>query len=163
MSPAHLPATTQTLGAAFGPLLLVEDDAVLRQMLSWELADLGYEIGTAAGCAEARQLADEHAFRCALIDVRLPDGDGRDLSARLTERVPGLRVVLMSGDPRVQSAPPPTSGVLALIAKPLEIDVAHRLFSAAAGLPSARMRSAAATAPTADARHCPAPARAGGR
>lgn len=47
--PAQMPARA--------PLLLVEDNAPLRQMLSWDLADLGYDIAAAAGCTEARRLA----------------------------------------------------------------------------------------------------------
>jgi DNA-binding NtrC family response regulator len=131
MSPAHLPPTTPAPGAASGPLLLVEDDAALRQMLSWELADLGYQIGAADGCAEAHRLADQHAFRFALIDVRLPDGDGRDLAAELRARLPGLRIVLMSGDERARSGWTPTGGVLAFIAKPVDIHIPRRLFTLA--------------------------------
>lgn len=137
MSPAHLPPTTQAPGAASGPLLLVEDDAALRQMLSWELADLGYQIGAADGSAEAHRLADQRAFRFALIDVRLPDGDSRDLAAELRARLPGLRVVLMSGDQHVRSSSR-ASAVLAFLDKPLEVGVAHRLFTADAGLPGTR-------------------------
>jgi hypothetical protein len=38
-------------------LLLAEDDAPLRQMLSWELADLGDDVTAAAGRSEARRSA----------------------------------------------------------------------------------------------------------
>jgi two-component system response regulator PilR (NtrC family) len=112
-------------------LLLVEDDAPLRQMLRWDLTDLGYDIGAAAGCTEARRLADQQPFRFALIDIRLPDGDGRDLAAELQARLPGLRVVLMSGDERARSGPTVIGGVLAFIAKPVDIDIPHRLFCVA--------------------------------
>ena len=120
--------------AAQMPLLLVEDDAPLRQMLSWDLADLGYDIAAAAGCAEARRLAARQAFRFALIDVHLPDGDGRDLAAELTGRLPDVRVVLMSGDERARAASPPPCGVLAFLAKPVDLDSAHRVFTAASSI-----------------------------
>lgn len=116
-------------------LLLVEDDAPLRQMLSWDLADLGYDVAAAAGCAEAHRLAERYAFRFALIDVRLPDGDGRDLAAALSGLAPALRVVLMSGDHGVQASPPPRLGLLAFLTKPVDIGIIHRLFSAAVGVP----------------------------
>jgi DNA-binding NtrC family response regulator len=131
MSTAPMPAGDIAPGAARQPLLLVEDDAPLRQMLRWDLSDLGYDIGAAAGCTEARRLAAQQPFRFALIDVRLPDGDGRDLAAELQARLPGLRVVLMSGDERARSGPAVTGGVLAFIAKPVDIGIPHRLFTAA--------------------------------
>ena len=86
-------------------LLLVEDNAPLRQMLSWELSDLGYQVRAAGGCAEARQLIERQSVRFALIDIRLPDGDGRELRAELAHRVPGLEIVLMSGAHDLQPDP----------------------------------------------------------
>jgi DNA-binding NtrC family response regulator len=117
-------------GAAAGRVLLVEDDAPLRQMLGWELSDLGYAIGAAAGCAEARRLAGRRRFQYALIDVCLPDGDGRDLAAELRAAAPELRAVLMSGAHGRRPASLPNTGVLAFLAKPVDMGVIERLFRA---------------------------------
>jgi len=117
-----------------GSLLVVEDDAPLRQMLSWELADLGYAIGTAGGCAEARRLAAQQRFDFALIDVRLPDGDGRDLAAELVDSIPPLDVILMSGAHIAREPPPTRRRVLAFLAKPVDVGDIHRLLQTAAGL-----------------------------
>ncbi len=126
-----------TPAAPSQPLLVVEDDAPLRQMLSWELAELGYDIGAAGGCTEAHRLVDRRPFRFALVDVRLPDGDGRDLAAQLTDRLPGLGIVLMSGDHWTRATALPEAGVLAFVAKPVDLSIMHLLFSAAARLPCA--------------------------
>jgi len=116
------------------PLLLVEDDAPLRQMLSWDLTDLGYDVGAAAGCAEARRLVGRYPFRFALIDVRLPDGDGRELAAELTACYPALHVVLMSGDHVTHPPARPEQRIHAFLTKPVDIGIIHRLFTAAVGM-----------------------------
>lgn len=111
-------------------LLLVEDNAPLRQMLTWELSDLGYRISAAGSCAEARQLMQRQPLRCALIDICLPDGDGRELSAELAARVPGLEIVLMSGAHDLQPDPGHAPNVLAFLSKPVSLNRIHQLFVA---------------------------------
>jgi two-component system response regulator GlrR len=123
-------------GAGLGPrlqapLLLVEDNAPLRQMLSWELSDLGYQVSAAGGCAQARRIMARQPVRFALIDIRLPDGDGRELSAELARRVPGLEVVLMSGAHDLQPDPGLAPHVRAFLSKPVNLNSLHQLFFAA--------------------------------
>jgi DNA-binding response OmpR family regulator len=80
--------------------ILVEDDAPLRATLAEQLAlDGGFapdQAGTARE-AEAR-LADPDA-RCdaVLLDVGLPDGDGRDLCARLRKQGLKIPVIMLTG------------------------------------------------------------------
>ncbi|WP_200251776.1 response regulator [Lamprobacter modestohalophilus] len=112
------------------PLLLVEDNAPLRQMLSWELSDLGYQIHAAGDCAEARALIARQPVRGALIDIRLPDGDGRELGAELAARAPGLTIVLMSGAHDLQPDPGLAPHVCAYLKKPVNLNSIHQLFVA---------------------------------
>jgi len=127
-------AQTLTSSANFGhssgvPLLLVEDDAPLRQMLSWELADLGYQVCAASDCGEARQIVQRQQLRFALIDVRLPDGDGRELSAEFATDLPALSVILMSAAHDLRPASDHGGHVLAFLGKPVNLACIHRLFS----------------------------------
>lgn len=113
-------------------LLIVEDDRRLRQMLSWELEDLGYEVALAEGCAAALELARSRPFDLALIDYNLPDGDGIGLMESLRERQPGLRALLCSGVPTPENvARAIRKGAYAFIAKPVRADRLHRTFEAA--------------------------------
>ena len=75
----------------------------------------------------------QQSFRFALIDVHLPDGDGRHLGAALTECGGLEQVVLMTGRHGVAVVPPPRHGVLALLTKPVDIGKMHRLFTAVLG------------------------------
>lgn len=59
-------------------ILLVEDDAVIRESLSLQLAKGGFQVHTAASVAEAR-VAVQKGCDIALLDWELPDGEGLSL------------------------------------------------------------------------------------
>jgi PAS domain S-box-containing protein len=87
-------------------ILLVEDEPMVRVNTERQLVLLGYNVKTAASGNEALQLC-EAGFRPDLLltDVIMAGGmNGRVLAERLTQALPGLRVLFMSGY---------TSGVLA--------------------------------------------------
>jgi DNA-binding NtrC family response regulator len=80
------------------PVLLVEDDRNLRVNLAESLLDIAKVVPhAAASVADARRLAGEIGFRVAIIDVRLPDGDGVALARELEQRQPGLKIVYITG------------------------------------------------------------------
>jgi two-component system, OmpR family, response regulator len=66
-------------------LLIVEDDAVLRSQLSRGLGEEGFQIFAVADGATALERADEGAD-VLIIDIGLPDADGRDLCQALRAR-----------------------------------------------------------------------------
>jgi DNA-binding NtrC family response regulator len=113
-------------------LLIVEDEAGLRQMLTWELEDLGYRVAGAGDCREALELAATETFDAALLDYHLPDGDGIGLMDRLRAVQPGLTVLLCSGVPTPDKvALAIRKGAYAFVAKPIRADRLHRSFEAA--------------------------------
>ncbi|HEY4944184.1 MAG TPA: response regulator transcription factor [Rhizomicrobium sp.] len=61
-------------------VLLADDDAMLRSSLAEQLAAEGpYTIVEAADCAQARARASEGLYEFMILDVSMPDGDGRAL------------------------------------------------------------------------------------
>jgi len=78
--------------------MLVEDNADYRLLLERLLArqpDL--EVAAQAGSlTEARELADIVSFDVAVLDLRLPDGDGTDLISDLRRGNPGVAVLILS-------------------------------------------------------------------
>lgn len=82
-----------------GAILIVEDSNELRCMLRDILADYGFPVLDAPGCAEARRLFEAQPERVALViaDVLLGDGSGRELARELRERKPDLRAVIITG------------------------------------------------------------------
>jgi DNA-binding response OmpR family regulator len=61
-------------------VLLVDDDSMLRSSLAEQLASEGpYTIVEASTCAEARERGGDGLYEFMILDVSLPDGDGREL------------------------------------------------------------------------------------
>jgi signal transduction histidine kinase len=88
---------------AAGSILLVEDNADLADNLSEILESAGYVVRNAGRCADARAAAG-NGFDVALVDVRLPDGDGIQLAAGLKALAPHSEVILLTGFATLESA-----------------------------------------------------------
>jgi PAS domain S-box-containing protein len=79
-------------------ILLVEDEPLVRELVTEMLDGQGYQVAAAAGPEEALALRDEAAACDLLItDVVMPKLDGRTLAARLRQARPDLRVLYTSG------------------------------------------------------------------
>jgi DNA-binding response OmpR family regulator len=85
------------------PVLVVEDDAVVRAAVLDLLQDAGYASSAVSSCAEARRAADTAEFACALIDLGLPDGNGLALLPDLKKGHPWLVPVILTGDQRPET------------------------------------------------------------
>jgi two-component system OmpR family response regulator len=67
-------------------ILLVEDDRELRAIIGRGLQEEGFAVDGAGSGAEAMRRIDERAPDALVIDVGLPDADGRDLCQALRAR-----------------------------------------------------------------------------
>jgi DNA-binding NarL/FixJ family response regulator len=78
--------------------MLVEDHIAFRQALAFLLShkpDLEV-VAQAGSLAEAREALLEGRLDVAVVDLGLPDGDGRELFAELRRSNPGVSVVVLS-------------------------------------------------------------------
>ncbi len=57
-------------------ILIIEDDADLREIISASLRKDRYVVETAATCREAREKVGVYEYDCILLDIMLPDGSG---------------------------------------------------------------------------------------
>ncbi len=82
-------------------LLLAEDDAGLRDLISLALGDLGYTVYTAANGEEAIQLLGrgeiERDIDLLITDVVMPKKGGRELVEEITSILPQVKVLYTSG------------------------------------------------------------------
>jgi hypothetical protein len=80
-------------------ILLVEDEAVVRNLTREILQSYGYTVLEAADVDEAHRLCEKHGAEIHLLltDVVMPRMSGRELAARLTAFHPGIKVLYMSG------------------------------------------------------------------
>ena len=81
------------------PLLLLEDNADVRDLLVEALSDDAFEVYAAATISAAQAPVAERgdSFAAAVLDVSLPDGDGRQLCAELRRQGFHWPVILLSG------------------------------------------------------------------
>ncbi len=80
-------------------ILYVEDDQIDIKLVKHELnASAGFEVDVATSCDEARsKLAGVADYDAALVDLRLPDGDGMSLVHEIRERRLPISVVVVTG------------------------------------------------------------------
>ena len=80
-------------------VLLVEDEAAVREVTREQLESLGYRVLSCADAAEALAACAGRAdpLHLLLTDVVMPGMNGRELAERLTQGRPGLRVLYTSG------------------------------------------------------------------
>lgn len=82
-------------------LFLVEDDALIRDLLETSLAEAGFDVVQVSSGTKALAEFDAEAtrFRAVITDIRLGAGpDGWAVARRAREVVPTMPVVYMSGD-----------------------------------------------------------------
>ena len=81
------------------PVLVVEDEPLLQQRLRRVLLQLGYAedaLVFAATLAQARAVLAAQPVALALVDLHLPDGNGRDLIEQMRADDPGLGILVVS-------------------------------------------------------------------
>jgi DNA-binding response OmpR family regulator len=80
-------------------VLVVEDDAAIRAIARRTLTRAGFHVHDAGSSEEALRVSARisHAVDLLLSDVILPGRNGWELSRDLSGRLPGLRVLFMSG------------------------------------------------------------------
>jgi signal transduction histidine kinase len=102
-------------------LLLVEDNVEFVENLREIFGDLGHEVRLAGSCAQARELALGWV-QVALVDLRLPDGEGTSLAVQLKAENPDCEVILLTGHASVESAAEAVrAGVWAYLIKPCTV------------------------------------------
>jgi two-component system OmpR family response regulator len=83
-------------------ILVVDDEAVLAEMVSMALRYEGWTIVTAADGAQALSAAQEERPDAVVLDVMLPDMSGLEVLGRLREQIPNLPVLLLTAKDGVE-------------------------------------------------------------
>ncbi len=107
------------------PILIVDDDADLRATLAEQLAvDGEFQSVKAASLAEAEEKLNEPdaRFDAVILDVRLPDGDGRDFCVKLRRQGHKMPVIMLTGsDAETDVVRGLDSGANDYVAKPFRL------------------------------------------
>lgn len=107
MSPKGRLQTTQsepTTSLAPSSVLLVDDDAAVLRMTRKRLERRGHRVIACSSGEEALAVLRRETFDAMISDVRMPGMTGMDLLRAVRERDLDLPVLLMTGDPELDSA-----------------------------------------------------------
>ncbi|MGI8839375.1 MAG: ActR/PrrA/RegA family redox response regulator transcription factor [Caulobacteraceae bacterium] len=117
-------------------LLLLDDDAVLRNRLGRALEARGFTATLVESVAEATQAARAAPPAFAVLDMRLEDGSGLAVVDVLRRARPTARVVMLTGYGNIATAVAAVkAGAVDYLAKPADADdVVRALLAAAAGV-----------------------------
>jgi len=93
------PQTTLRQGSE--TILLVEDDAGVRELVSMMLSSKGYKILTTENPSDVEGICNKHSgsIHLLLTDMILPGVTGREIAQRVVALCPGIKVLYMSGYP----------------------------------------------------------------
>ena len=104
-----------------GHILIIDDEASLRQTMARILQRAGYEVTTAADGNEGIALISEHPFDLVYSDIRMPDMNGLEFLKIVHEKYPDLPVILFTAQPDLTSAVEAVrSGATDYLLKPLK-------------------------------------------
>lgn len=103
-------------------ILLAEDDRDANEMLVEVLTTLGHDVvASVSGGVEAADTAREMKPDAVLLDVHMPDGSGIEAAEVISRTLPGIAVILYSGDENVSISDKEavTTGAVAFLPKPV--------------------------------------------
>jgi len=113
----------KSLGGGRPSVLIVDDEAGIRKLLTTALNENGYSTYSAENGAEATKKTNERYYNLALIDIMLPDTNGVELLTKFKETGPRTRKIIMTGNPSLQNAVEALNkGADAYIMKPLDME-----------------------------------------
>ena len=85
-------------------LLLIEDEQSLRQVISFQLRELGYQVTVAEDGLLGYEAFTEHQPDLVITDLRMPEMDGLELIQRLKAIAPDVPVLIITAYGDIQSA-----------------------------------------------------------
>lgn len=79
-------------------IIVVDDEAPLRQIISSVLASRGHTVSEARSAREALEINETNRAELVITDLVMREMDGTELLRRLRSRSPSTAVIAMSGD-----------------------------------------------------------------
>ncbi len=102
-------------------VLIVDDNLTVCLMLKSWLIKRGYQVETAPGASEAKQMVKEQPFDLILTDIRMPDTDGLTFLSWVRKYDSDIIVIMITGYADVESAVlSMKAGAADYIPKPIE-------------------------------------------
>ena len=117
-------------------VLVVDDEADIRELLSMTLSRMGLETHCAASTGEAFALLEANSYDLCLTDMRLPDGDGLGVLDHVAKHYPSVPVAVITAHGSTENAVAALkAGAFDYLAKPVSLNQLRTLVRSALKLP----------------------------
>ena len=127
-------------------VLIVDDEADIRELLVVTLSRMGVDADSAASVAEAKSALEHRTYDLALTDMRLPDGEGLDVLRHIAEHYGNTPVAVITAYGSTENAVAALkAGAFDYLAKPIKLDQLRPLVMSALKLPKHPQSRRAAT------------------
>jgi DNA-binding NtrC family response regulator len=83
---------------------VVDDDESIRDLLGLMLKDLGYGVEQFSRGQDMLSRLESHSPDLFIVDVRMPEMSGMDLTRAITEKDPQAIVIILTGYPSIEDA-----------------------------------------------------------
>ena len=104
-------------------MLVVDDEADLRELLELTLVGMGLDVDCAADLGQARKLLVSWRYDLCLTDMRLPDGDGLSLVSEIGAAHPETPVAVITAYGNMDTAIAALkAGAFDFVQKPVDLD-----------------------------------------
>ena len=124
-------------------VLVVDDEADLRELLDMTIAGMGLDVDCAANVAQARELLAANSYVLCLTDMRLPDGDGLELLDLISRDFPATPVAVITAYGSAENAVAALkAGAFDYLGKPISLEALRSLVRSAIQLPDAGQSAA---------------------
>ena len=119
-------------------VLIVDDEADIRELLVITMMRMGIETTTAQGCEEAFSRLKERPYDLCLTDMRLPDGDGMSVLTHIAKHYGNTPVAVITAYGSTDNAVAALkAGAFDYISKPIQLKQLREVITAALNLPRA--------------------------
>jgi NADH-quinone oxidoreductase subunit E len=116
------------------PILVIEDEAIMRESLRDWLTESGYQVATVENGEEALETLTEQDFGLLILDLRLPGKDGLHVLKEARARRPELRGIIITAYPSLETAVEAMKGgAVDYLAKPVDLNQLEKLIQETLG------------------------------
>jgi len=110
------------------PILVIEDEAIMRESLRDWLTESGYQVATVENGEEALKTITERDFGLLILDLRLPGKDGLHVLKEARANRPELRGIIITAYPSLETAVEAMKeGAVDYLAKPVDLNQLEKL------------------------------------
>jgi DNA-binding response OmpR family regulator len=133
-------------GEKMKSILIVEDEAVMRESLRDWLTDSGYQVETAVEGEEALKAIGEQDFGVAILDLVLPGKDGIEVLRQARAKSPQLKGIIITAYPSVETAVEAgKEGAVDYLSKPFDLNHLEKIIRDILGPVQVEIRPKAVT------------------